>query len=147
MLKIPSLWQFPMGELKDIIEHYLPLHRSSTILGIIMQYKCIHLNPRGWPVLVLIFKDMHVESLHLEAICCLELGNYKKTLTLANRARELLNLCGMSQGFLDCAVISLQAEVHRVKSEYIEVHNINSQILQATLLEQELFWPWLYFGD
>jgi hypothetical protein len=58
MLKIPSLWQFPMGELKAIIEHCLPSHGSSTILGIIMQYKCIHLNPRGWPVLVLIFKDM-----------------------------------------------------------------------------------------
>jgi tetratricopeptide (TPR) repeat protein len=83
--------------------------------------------------------ECHADALHIEAICCAEVGDYKRSFSLHNYARKLLNLCGMSQGFLDRAIMSSQAEAHRCKSEYSEASNIHTQILQETSLQQDPF--------
>ncbi|KAJ7924020.1 hypothetical protein B0H13DRAFT_2398497 [Mycena leptocephala] len=75
------------------------------------------------------------EALRIEAICCYTLGNYTKAMSLCIRARELLGLCGMSHGNLDHQIMTTQAEIHRLKSEYIEAHSIHTRILEATTIQ------------
>ncbi|KAJ6570843.1 hypothetical protein DFH09DRAFT_1079826 [Mycena vulgaris] len=49
---------------------------------------------------------------------------------LCKWARDLLGLCGMSGGSVDCNVVNSQAENYRLKSEYLEACNIHTEILQ-----------------
>jgi tetratricopeptide (TPR) repeat protein len=69
-------------------------------------------------------------ALRMEAIAWTQLGNYKESISLCQRARDLLVLCGLSGGDLDHAIMISQAQIHLVKSEYHEAHNIQTKILQ-----------------
>ncbi|KAJ7794021.1 hypothetical protein B0H14DRAFT_132904 [Mycena olivaceomarginata] len=102
---------------------------------------CEALISLAWIKQNLVSADFHrqADSLNVGAVCCMQLGDYKRSLSLANHARKLLKLCGQAQSFLDHAIMSLQAEVHTAKSEYIEAHRINTQILQETSVEQDSF--------
>jgi tetratricopeptide (TPR) repeat protein len=75
--------------------------------------------------------------LNVEAICTMELGYYETSILACNHARKLLSLCGMSKGHIDHRIMSIQAQVHRYKSEYIEAHNINTLVLEETSMEQD----------
>jgi tetratricopeptide (TPR) repeat protein len=76
--------------------------------------------------------DLYLEAraIHQEALAWTQLGNYKESIPLCHRARQLLVLCGMTGAKLYSSIMNLQAEVHRDKSEYREAHNIHTQILQ-----------------
>jgi tetratricopeptide (TPR) repeat protein len=76
-------------------------------------------------------------ALCLEAMCTMELSYYENSILACNHARKLLSLCGVSKGNIDHATMSIQAQVHRYKSEYIEAHNINTLILEDTSMEQD----------
>jgi tetratricopeptide (TPR) repeat protein len=65
------------------------------------------------------------------------LGDYKKSMSFNNRARHLLGLCGLSGGQLDCVLINDQAEVHKLKSEYVEARDIQSRLLQQVPTDQD----------
>jgi tetratricopeptide (TPR) repeat protein len=75
-------------------------------------------------------------ALQIETACWVALGKYKHALHLSSRARDLLTLCGMSGGQLDHNVMSTQAEIHMLKSEYLEARNIHSQTLSQPGIEQ-----------
>jgi hypothetical protein len=77
------------------------------------------------------------EALEIKAMCCHPSGNFKQCMSLSTRARELLGLCGMSGGILDHNLMSFQAEIHKLKSEFIEAHNIHAIILQETSVDQD----------
>ncbi|KAJ7482635.1 hypothetical protein FB451DRAFT_1170499 [Mycena latifolia] len=79
---------------------------------------------------------MEAEALHIESLCWYSLGGYIHSVLLGNRAKDLLCLCGMSGGDLANQIWSDQAEVHRLKSEYIEARNIQTQILRNVSLVQ-----------
>jgi tetratricopeptide (TPR) repeat protein len=68
-------------------------------------------------------------ALRLEAMCQ-QTRDYDASISLCNRARYLLSLCGLSGGHVDRNVMTSQAEVHKLKSEYIEASKIHTQILQ-----------------
>jgi tetratricopeptide (TPR) repeat protein len=78
-------------------------------------------------------------ALCIEAMAWTELGNYKQSMSLCTRARDLLALCGMSGGSIDHNIMNQQAEIHLVKSEYHEAHNIQTQILQECLLHWDSY--------
>jgi tetratricopeptide (TPR) repeat protein len=82
--------------------------------------------------LACISAHLHTEAhaLRIEALAWTRLGNYKKSISLCTRAKDLLVLCGMSRGNLDHGVMNIQAQIHLSKSEYQEAHNIQTQILQ-----------------
>ncbi|KAJ7736855.1 hypothetical protein B0H16DRAFT_110174 [Mycena metata] len=67
-----------------------------------------------------------------ESFCRLSLGDYKQCITLAIRGRTMLDLCGLSSAQLNYTSMGIQAEVHRLKSEYYEAYNIWNQILHRT---------------
>jgi hypothetical protein len=75
--------------------------------------------------------DLYTEAtaLTVEAMAWTQLGNYKHSISLCTRVRDLLVLCGMSGGDTDRDIMVELAEIHLVKSEYQEVHNIRTQIL------------------
>jgi tetratricopeptide (TPR) repeat protein len=83
-------------------------------------------------MLARISADLFLEAyaLRVEGLAWLSLGNYKKSISLCTRARELLVLCGMSGGSVDHSIMNLQAAIHLLKSEYCEARNIQTQILQ-----------------
>ncbi|KAJ7812594.1 hypothetical protein B0H13DRAFT_1926066 [Mycena leptocephala] len=86
-----------------------------------------------------ILADLHSEAQALLTVitCCYSLGNYKQSIFLCSRARDLLALCGMSSGELDHGIMTSQAETHKLKSEYVAARNIHSRILQETSVDQD----------
>ncbi|KAJ7139156.1 hypothetical protein C8R44DRAFT_847294 [Mycena epipterygia] len=78
--------------------------------------------------------DLYTEShaLWVEAICVRELGDYKSSILLCHRGRNLLELCGMSQGSLNHNIMIDEAEVHLLKSEYAKARSIHTEIVRNT---------------
>lgn len=69
-------------------------------------------------------------ALFSEALCCTALGDYLNSSLLLHKAKELKGLCGMI-GASD-SFISLEAEVHLLKSEYAEARSIHRQLIDST---------------
>ncbi|KAJ7837105.1 hypothetical protein B0H13DRAFT_1912703 [Mycena leptocephala] len=67
------------------------------------------------------------------------LGNYKHTVSLCTRARDLLALCGLSGGDLDHVTMGSLAEAQMCKSEYEDARNIRTQILRESPVEQDIY--------
>ncbi|CAK5282103.1 unnamed protein product [Mycena citricolor] len=63
-------------------------------------------------------------SLHIDARCSQELGEFVKTLELCSRASELLALCDMSECGLSLGIAAARAQVHLSKTEYTEARAI-----------------------
>ncbi|KAJ6503084.1 hypothetical protein DFH09DRAFT_1102163 [Mycena vulgaris] len=76
------------------------------------------------------------DSLRTESHCWYWRGSYQHSISLCNKARDRLGLCGMSGGSLDQDVLNSMAEVHRLKSEYADARNIQTQILHNVLLSK-----------
>ncbi|KAJ7790813.1 hypothetical protein B0H13DRAFT_1936147 [Mycena leptocephala] len=56
-------------------------------------------------------------------------------MSLCIRARDLLALCGMSHGTFDYDIMNCQAEIRKLKSEYVEAHSIHTRILEGTTIQ------------
>jgi tetratricopeptide (TPR) repeat protein len=82
------------------------------------------------------------QALNIEAICCYTFGDCTKAVSLCVRARDLLGLCGMSHGRLDHDIMNAQAEIHRLKSEYVEAHSIYTRILEAASVQDPYTYGW-----
>jgi hypothetical protein len=78
--------------------------------------------------------DLYEEARALLGLarCAARLGDYRKSTVQLHRAKEILGICGVSGGRLDTRINSFEAEVHLLKSEYIEAKSIHTQILQLT---------------
>ncbi|KAJ7457430.1 hypothetical protein FB451DRAFT_1509709 [Mycena latifolia] len=83
---------------------------------------------------------MEAYVLRFESMCWNTLGSYNKSIILANRARDLLSLCAMSGGQLDTYILSTQAEVHLLKSEYVAACTIHTQLLHTAQIDQSPFY-------
>ncbi|KAJ7731548.1 hypothetical protein B0H16DRAFT_1772905 [Mycena metata] len=81
--------------------------------------------------------DMYREArgLYHEALCLITLGQYQECMALTTRGRIILGLCGLSHGRLNYLLMEIQGEVHKLKSEYAEAHNLRCQILEGTANE------------
>ncbi|KAJ7508971.1 hypothetical protein B0H11DRAFT_1901742 [Mycena galericulata] len=84
--------------------------------------------------------DLHEEAYALwnEGVCCSGLQNYKKAIILCERARKLLDLCGMSGGLLDNSIRACESEIHESKSEYMEARIIQAQIVESLSSAQDV---------
>ncbi|KAJ7915987.1 hypothetical protein B0H13DRAFT_1871599 [Mycena leptocephala] len=87
--------------------------------------------------LAIISADLYREAdaLRIQATCCYTLGNYTKAMSLCIKARPILGLCGLSHGALDHDIMSIQAEIHKLKSEYVEARSIPVRILEETSIQ------------
>ncbi|KAJ7493526.1 hypothetical protein FB451DRAFT_1490663 [Mycena latifolia] len=75
-------------------------------------------------------------AIRVKAVCCMSLGDYKQTMVLLDRGRDLLMICGLYRGSLDFYNMNLEAEVHMMKSEYVQARRIHAQVLRNTAVEQ-----------
>lgn len=85
-----------------------------------------------------------------EAVCCISIGNFRDCISLLDRARELLRLCGMFGGYEDNLIMNIKAEVHLLKSEYTEALSIQRQIVKDTSEKKDSFnyaWAWLNIAE
>ncbi|KAJ6599714.1 hypothetical protein DFH09DRAFT_1070442 [Mycena vulgaris] len=84
--------------------------------------------------------DLYSEAhaLSFETVCWHALGNYKYAAFLCDRARDLLVHCGMSGGDLDNNLMIAQAEIYKLKSEYVEARNIHRRLLHGSPIELDL---------
>ncbi|KAJ7699727.1 hypothetical protein B0H16DRAFT_1484120 [Mycena metata] len=64
------------------------------------------------------------------------LGDYKGALIELNRAKELIDMCGLTGGFHYCHVLHDQTEIHIKKSEYAEAQSIHTALLQDTSMNK-----------
>ncbi|KAJ7778936.1 hypothetical protein B0H16DRAFT_1838016 [Mycena metata] len=78
--------------------------------------------------------DVHREArgLYSEALSLTSPGDYMECIPLTTWGRTALSLCGLSHGQVNYMLMGIQAEVYKLKSEYAEAHNIQSQIFQET---------------
>ncbi|KAJ7087487.1 hypothetical protein C8R44DRAFT_31012 [Mycena epipterygia] len=79
-------------------------------------------------------------ALEIEAGCLTALGNLRETVLRCQKARELLQLCGMEGGYGDYVVIVNLAQVHLLKSEYLEARSIHSELVQKASAKQDPFY-------
>ncbi|KAJ7723251.1 hypothetical protein B0H16DRAFT_1472948 [Mycena metata] len=79
------------------------------------------------------------QALHIEAVCLTEMGHYARSIFCCIRAKNLVTSCGMSGGGTDHAIMSSKAEVHKLKSEYMEARDIHNRILQGASREQDQY--------
>jgi tetratricopeptide (TPR) repeat protein len=82
-----------------------------------------------------LYREAH--ALHVKTMCSYQLGDYSQSISFSRRATDLLGLCGMLGSDLDHGIKSTQAEVHNLKSEYLEACNIYTQMLQEATIEQD----------
>jgi tetratricopeptide (TPR) repeat protein len=68
-------------------------------------------------------------ALRVGASALYRLGDYERSISFCNQARHLLGLCGLSGGQLENGIMNIQAEVHKLKSEYVEARDIHSGLL------------------
>ncbi|KAJ7146642.1 hypothetical protein C8R44DRAFT_845702 [Mycena epipterygia] len=106
----------------------------ASISSNIGDYPAAQIHTREAQRLAQLSGDLHTESyaLWIEAVCVQALGDYKHSISLCHRGRKLLELCGMSQGDLNNSIITSEAEVHLLKSEYAEARSIHTELVQNT---------------
>ncbi|KAJ7083755.1 hypothetical protein C8R44DRAFT_753324 [Mycena epipterygia] len=83
--------------------------------------------------------DLYEEAKALitETACLRALGNLKESIFSCQRARELIQLCGMEGSLGDCDAMNHLAEVHLHKSEYFEARNIHVELAQKRVAQQD----------
>ncbi|KAJ7245078.1 hypothetical protein C8J57DRAFT_1680067 [Mycena rebaudengoi] len=70
-------------------------------------------------------------SLYLQARCHVMLANYQHARHLLQNSRDMLTACGQQQGALWLTILNVQAEIHLLKSEYQESHQIQIAIASS----------------
>ncbi|KAJ6549254.1 hypothetical protein DFH09DRAFT_1039450 [Mycena vulgaris] len=85
--------------------------------------------------------NLYVEAgaLNVEAICWKSFGSYNRCISLLDRATLLLDLCGLAGGEWHSLIRNAEADVHCCKSEYVEAHKIQTQILHDNSVDQVPF--------
>ncbi|KAJ6618137.1 hypothetical protein B0H10DRAFT_1947756 [Mycena sp. CBHHK59/15] len=63
-------------------------------------------------------------ALYAQASCTRALGNFKDARRLCTHARDLLATCGLQGGTLDLQLQNEEAEIHLLKTEYLDAQNI-----------------------
>ncbi|KAJ6596356.1 hypothetical protein DFH09DRAFT_1407541 [Mycena vulgaris] len=75
---------------------------------------------------------LQAQSISVYAICCATLGDYMSAVRLNTEAKGLLDLCGLHDGNLYAVVENNIAEVHRLKTEYIQSRSIIAEQISRT---------------
>ncbi|KAF8183074.1 hypothetical protein K438DRAFT_1767131 [Mycena galopus ATCC 62051] len=72
-----------------------------------------------------------ITALRHEAFSWKALGAYEHCIDLCKQAKDLVDALDLAGGQADLLNMNTEAEAHRMKSEYIEAHNINTQLLHG----------------
>ncbi|KAJ7110952.1 hypothetical protein C8R44DRAFT_742726 [Mycena epipterygia] len=114
--------------------HIATLHQLCWIKCSIGNYLAAQVHAREAQEIARLSGYLHQEALALcnEVVCLTALGNLKDIVVFSQRARELLQRCGMQGGRVYYNIMAQLAEAHLVKSEYLEARNIYVEISQKS---------------
>ncbi|KAJ7755262.1 hypothetical protein B0H16DRAFT_1690378 [Mycena metata] len=114
------------------------LYRLSWIKWSTGDYITAHTYAQEAQRLAQLSGDLHKEAqgLYIEALCCQALGHFCECIFLVKRAQVLAELCGLSRGGMSHALMTCQAELHTLKSEYAHTCTLHNQLLQTYQGEQ-----------
>jgi tetratricopeptide (TPR) repeat protein len=76
---------------------------------------------------------------YTESMCWTALGHYNQSLSLCIMAQSLLSLCGMSDSQVNLGIMTIQAEVHKYKSEYTEAWKIHMEIAEIAAERRDAY--------
>ncbi|KAJ7752367.1 hypothetical protein B0H16DRAFT_1419058, partial [Mycena metata] len=113
-----SLIKWSLGEYSAGQAYAQEMQRLATIHGVLLE---------------------EASGMRLEVLNSRALGNYPHCISLTERAITLLALCGLAEGSEARVLMSGLGEVHMLKSEYGEAHNIHTQILQAAVERNDTY--------
>ncbi|KAF7344806.1 ATPase-AAA-core domain-containing protein [Mycena venus] len=71
------------------------------------------------------------QALWIEGMCCRDIGDYKDAISQLHRSKDALGLCGVAGGHSHHLTMVDEAQVHLLKSEYVEARSILSEIVRA----------------
>ncbi|KAJ7831781.1 hypothetical protein B0H14DRAFT_3713155 [Mycena olivaceomarginata] len=77
------------------------------------------------------------EALGIEGSCSIFLGSYQNSSISFRMARDILNICGMIGSYLDYSIMTSQAEIHLLKSEYAEARSIHEHTIEDISLDKD----------
>ncbi|KAJ7821097.1 hypothetical protein B0H14DRAFT_1336491 [Mycena olivaceomarginata] len=80
--------------------------------------------------------DAEAHALNTQAKCLKWFGDYSRSVSTLKRSMHLLGLCGLSGGRTYRNLMNEQAEIHMLKSEYLEAYNIHVQNLKEMPADQ-----------
>ncbi|KAJ6619281.1 hypothetical protein B0H10DRAFT_2369576 [Mycena sp. CBHHK59/15] len=67
-------------------------------------------------------------ALYIQALCSRILGDFQEAIEFCQEARTVLTTCGLGGGALDLSILVEEAEVHVLKTEYMEAQHIHESI-------------------
>ncbi|KAJ7133095.1 hypothetical protein C8R44DRAFT_849356 [Mycena epipterygia] len=123
----------------DITQQANALGHLSFIKWMVGDYSTAQTQARETQKLAKLCANLYKEAsaLRIEAISCHVLGDFKHSMLSILRARELLALSGMTGGDMDHTLLVSKAQIHLLKSEYTEAHEIHNQMARETSAEQD----------
>ncbi|KAJ7629007.1 hypothetical protein FB45DRAFT_1059633 [Roridomyces roridus] len=80
-----------------------------------------------------------IRALHIEAMACICLADYKRSASLCQRARTLLDLCGITEGIAVMSLMNAEAEITLLKTEYGAAREIQAEIVSRSSAERTPF--------
>ncbi|KAJ7743778.1 hypothetical protein B0H16DRAFT_1889783 [Mycena metata] len=72
-------------------------------------------------------------ALRVSAMCCINLGDFKRAVAYCAEGRELLRVCGLEGIDLDLFIISSEADAHFSKTEYAQAREIHVYLAEHHL--------------
>ncbi|KAJ7124359.1 hypothetical protein C8R44DRAFT_917012 [Mycena epipterygia] len=122
----------------DLRQHSIAVDQIAWLKYRVGDYSAAQMDAHEAQQIAHMSGNLYQEALTLrtKAVCLATLGNLEEAVPLYQRARELLKLCGMQGGHVEHNVMVDLAEVHLLKSEYLEAHSIHSKLVQEISVEQ-----------
>ncbi|KAJ7131092.1 hypothetical protein C8R44DRAFT_904130 [Mycena epipterygia] len=123
----------------DSRQHCTALANIAQLKLLTGEYPVAQMHARKAQEIARLSTNWYVEAvaLRIDAVCVKALGNVKQSVLLLYRAKNLLQLCGMQGGQAHRSTMNSLAEVHRLKSEYLEAHSIQTQLFQNSSPQQD----------
>ncbi|KAJ7083747.1 hypothetical protein C8R44DRAFT_753318 [Mycena epipterygia] len=125
----------------DSRQHSVALNWIAWLKFSVGNYSAGQMHAREAKQIAQLSGNLHQEAVALgcETTCLIGLGNFKESVFLGQRARELLKLCGMQGCQTDIMSMLNLADIHRLKSEYLEARNIYVELGQNISAQQDPF--------
>ncbi|KAJ7107072.1 hypothetical protein C8R44DRAFT_323921 [Mycena epipterygia] len=126
----------------DSQQHFTTLELMARLKLNISDYPAAQMYAQDAQHLAQLSTNLYQEATALgaEAASLRGIGDLKESVRLCERARELLQLCGMQRGQAHHSVMTHLAEVYIQKSDYLEARNIHIQLAQKASAQQDLFY-------
>lgn len=125
----------------DSEQHCLVLNRMAALKSATGDYPESQRYSREAQQIAQLSANLYQQALAVrtQAICLLSVGNLKESVFMYERARKLLQLCGMQGGNADRGIVGDLAEIHFLKSEYLEARNIHIEVAREASAQQDQY--------